>query len=101
MNLDKLTMSQLHGGQLELAETVGLEAYKKLVLRYSGSSIYIGKADEAARADRDEEIYKKFNGENQLELAHEYGLAKKTINDIIRREKEKEDSYQMMLFPED
>ena len=47
MNLDKLTMEQLHGNQREIAETIGIEAYRKLVERYGSSSIYIGKADEA------------------------------------------------------
>lgn len=98
MNLDKLTLDQLRGNQLELAETIGLEAYKKLVMKYRGSNIYIGKADDALRAERDEEIYSKFNGENYLALAHAYGLAEKTIRDIIRIQKEMENSRQMTLF---
>lgn len=98
MNLDRLTMEQLQGNQRELAETIGLEAYKKLVARYRGSNIYVGKADEALRASRDEEIYSRFNGENYLALAHEYGLAEKTIHDIIRMQREIENSHQMTLF---
>ena len=31
MNLDQLTLEQLHGNQRELAETIGIEAYKRLV----------------------------------------------------------------------
>lgn len=98
MNLDKLTMEQLHGNQREYAEVIGLEAYKKLVMKYGGSSIYIGKADDASRADRDEEIYRRFNGKNALALAHVYGLAEKTIRDIVRQQREIENSYQMTLF---
>lgn len=98
MNLDKLTLEQLHGNQLELAETIGLEAYKKLVMKYRGSNIYIGKADDVLRASRYEEIYRKFNGENYLALAHAYGLAEKTIHDIIRTQKELGNSRQMTLF---
>lgn len=98
MNLDKLTLDQLHGNQREIAETIGIEAYKKLVMKYRGSNIYIGKADDVLRASRDEEIYRKFNGENYLALAHAYGLAEKTIHDIIRAQKEIESSLQMTLF---
>lgn len=98
MNLDKLTMSQLHGNQLELAETIGIEAYRKLVEKYRGSNIYIGKAEDALRNSRDEEIYSRFNGENYLALAHAYGLSEKTIHDIIRTRREIENSKQMTLF---
>ena len=101
MNLDKLTMEQLHGNQLDIAETVGIEAYKKLVMKYRGSNIYIGKADKALRASRDEEIYGKFNGENYLALAHEYRLSDKTVHDIIRTQREIENSHQMTLFLDD
>ena len=34
-----------NGEQRELAEVIGLEAYKKLVERYGGSHVYINKAD--------------------------------------------------------
>ena len=43
MTLDKLTMEQLHGSQLEIAEVIGIEAYRKLVASYGGSSIYISR----------------------------------------------------------
>ncbi len=98
MNLDKLTLDQLHGNQREIAETIGIDAYRKLVIRYGSSSIYIGKADEAVRAERDEEIYKRFNGENCLALAHMFGVSEKTVREAIRRQNEIEESRQMLLF---
>ncbi len=101
MNLDKLTLEHLRGNQREIAETIGIEAYKKLVTRYRGSNIYVGKADDVLRASRDEEIYAKFNGENYLALAHAYGLAEKTVHDIIRTQNEKENAHQMTLFVEE
>lgn len=45
MNLDQLILEQLHGNQRELAETIGIEAYKRLVLKYGGGNIYICKPD--------------------------------------------------------
>ena len=39
--LDKLTLSDLDEDQRELAECVGLDAYKKLLKNYSGSSIVV------------------------------------------------------------
>ena len=41
MDIEKLTsMEQLRDDQKILAETIGLEAYKKLVVNYAGSFIY-------------------------------------------------------------
>lgn len=101
MNLDKLTMEQLHGNQREIAETIGIEAYRKLVERYGSSSIYIGKADEAVRAERDEEIYKRFNGENYLALAHTFGVSEKTVREAINRQNTIQESRQMTLILDD
>lgn len=101
MNLDKLTLDQLHGNQREIAETIGIEAYLKLVERYGSSSIYIGKADEAVRAERDKEIYKRFNGENYLALAHMYSVSEKTVREAIRRQNMIEESRQMTLILDD
>ncbi|MDE6599435.1 MAG: hypothetical protein K2K34_05075, partial [Oscillospiraceae bacterium] len=41
--LDKLTLGDLDEDQRELAECVGLEAYKKLLKNYAGSSITVLK----------------------------------------------------------
>ena len=101
MNPDKLTLDQLHGNQREIAETIGIEAYLKLVERYGSSSIYIGKADEAVRAERDKEIYKRFNGENYLALAHMFGVSEKTVREAIRRQDMIKESYQMTVFWDD
>ena len=75
MTLDKLTIEQLHGSQLEIAEVIGIEAYRKLVASYGGSSIYISKADSVMNGLRDAEIFRRFDGSNYLELAHAFNLA--------------------------
>ena len=42
MDIDKLTsVDQLRDDQKELAEIIGLDAYKKLVVNYAGSFLYI------------------------------------------------------------
>ena len=65
------------------------------------SSIYIGKADEAVRAERDEEIYKRFNGENYLALAHTFGVSEKTVREAINRQNTIQESRQMTLILDD
>ena len=94
MTLDKLTMEQLHGSQLEIAEVIGIEAYRKLVASYGGSSIYISKADSVMNA----EIFRRFDGSNYLELAHAFNLAENTIRDIIYRQSTDREAHQMTFF---
>ena len=86
MDIDKLTnIDQLHDdkSQLELAEVIGLDAYKKLVAYYGGSRVYVQKASSILKEVRDHEIRKKFNGWNYRHLAIEYGLSEATIRDIV------------------
>ena len=50
MDIEKLTsMEQLRDDQKILAETIGLEAYKKLVVNYAGSFIYVQKIDSVLK----------------------------------------------------
>lgn len=84
MDIDKLvSLDQLRDDQRELAEIIGLEAYKKLVYYYGGSPVYIQKVDSVLKDARDNEIREKFNGGNCLELAIEYNLAISTVRDIV------------------
>ncbi|MBR6242117.1 MAG: DNA-binding protein [Ruminococcus sp.] len=88
MDIDKLTdISQLREDQRELAELIGLEAYKKLVKNYAGSLLYIQKIDSVLRDLRDSEIREKFDGSNYRELAREYDLAEATVRDIVADKK--------------
>ena len=84
MNIDKLTnIDQLRDDQRELAEIIGLEAYKKLVVNYAGSFLYIQKIDSVLKDLRDDEIREKFDGGNYGDLAREYNLAEATVRDIV------------------
>lgn len=95
MRTDKIiSIYQLDGEQRELAEVIGLEAYKKLVERYGGSHIYINKADTITRNKRNSEIKEKFDGSNYRELAREYNLSEVTIRTIVH-----EKSCQMKSEP--
>ena len=81
--LDEITMEELEPEQQQLAECIGLEAYKKLVKNYAGSCIYICKPDTLTVNRRNEEIKRKFNGYNDRELAREYNLAEVSIRRIV------------------
>ena len=84
--LESLALDDLSGEQYDLAECIGLEAYKKLVYNYGGLSIYIYKLDTLFKSKRDKEIMKEFNGGNYRELALKYSLAENTIRQIVSGE---------------
>ncbi|MCM1271398.1 MAG: DNA-binding protein [Ruminococcus flavefaciens] len=84
MDIDKLTsIDQLRDDQKELAEVIGLEAYKRLIKHYGGNPLYIQKVDSVLKDIRDQEINEKFDGGNYKELAREYGICELTIRDIV------------------
>lgn len=84
MDIEKIiSLNQLSGDQRELAETVGLEAYRKLVANYGGMSIYINKPETILRDLRNTEICNSFNGFNYRELAKKYHLSEKTVREIV------------------
>jgi Mor family transcriptional regulator len=84
MDIDTRTsIDQLHGDQRELADVIGIEAYKKLVSQYAGSILYIQKLDSVLKDIRDREIKEKFDGANYRNLAREYSLAESTVRDIV------------------
>lgn len=82
MDIDDIKLDQLSGEQYELAELIGIEAYRKLVRCYGGGFIYICKADTIMKISRNDEICDKFNGYNYRELANEYNLSEKMIREI-------------------
>lgn len=86
MEIEKITsLEQLHGEQRELAEIIGLEAYKKLAVNYAGCTIYIQKPERAVKQSRDAEIIRKFDGGNYKQLAKEYGLSENAVRKIISK----------------
>jgi Mor family transcriptional regulator len=84
MDINKLiSLDQLRDDQRELAEVIGLEAYKKLINYYGGSLLYVQKVDSVLKDTRDKELNEKFDGANYKELAREYGISEMTIRDIV------------------
>ncbi len=82
--LDNLTLDNLDAEQRELAECIGMEAYKKLLKNYAGSPIRVRMPKTVTKPLRDDEIRNKFNGYNYRELAREYDLSESSIRNIVR-----------------
>lgn len=84
MDIEKLTsVDQLRDEQRELAEIIGLDAYKKLIRHYGGNQLYIQQADSVLKDVRDKELNEKFDGTNYRKLSIEYGISEMTIRDIV------------------
>lgn len=89
MDIDKLTgTEQLREDQRELADVIGLEAYKKLIRHYGGNQLYIQQVDSVLKDMRDKELNEKFDGSNYKELSREYGISEMTIREIVKEKRQ-------------
>lgn len=84
--LDELTLDDLDEEQRELADCIGIEAYKKLVTTYAGCPINIRMPYKLTIGHRNNRIRKEFNGYNFSELARRYSLTERQIRYIVADE---------------
>lgn len=84
--LEELTLEDLDEEQRELADCIGLDAYKKLVATYAGSSLNIRMPDKLTIKRRNNRMRKEFNGYNFSELARRYNLTERQIRYIVADE---------------
>ena len=84
--VNELTLDDLEGEQRALAECLGLEAYKRLLLMYAGSTFTVRMPDKITIPLRNKRIRREFNGYNWGELARKYNLHEKTIRNIVSGE---------------
>ncbi len=96
--MDNIKIQDLQGEQRQIAETIGLEAYLKLVKIYGGTNIYIAKIDKLLSIKRDMEIVKRFNGYNYKSLANQYRLSERAVREIINRENSRLLNQQLSFF---
>lgn len=84
--VNELTLDDLEGEQRALAECLGLEAYRRLLLMYAGSTFTVRMPDKITIPLRNKRIRSEFNGYNWGELARKYNLHEKTIRNIVSGE---------------
>lgn len=79
-----VTLDDLNEEQLQVVEVIGLEAYKRLIHYYAGTSIYIPKFSEIERRKRNEKIRIEYEKNADIKaLALKYGLSEIQIRTII------------------
>lgn len=72
-----------------IAETLGLDAAKKIIELCGGDSFYVPKAESVIRYVRDRRIYKEFKaGKRYRELARKYDLTTRHVRVIIKAQKD-------------
>ncbi len=85
--LEKITLDDLRGNERELAEVLGLEAFKSLVRVYGGTSrLYVPKADTVALPVRDALIRREYDGGNVPSLAAKWNLTERWIEKLVEEE---------------
>ncbi|MFV2030847.1 Mor transcription activator family protein [Neisseria sp. S1] len=67
------------------AKAVGDSVAKRMAREWGGQNIYIPQGVLWGIDERDLEIFEKFDGTNQRELAKEYGFSEQWIYRIIER----------------
>lgn len=86
---DEIGREDLEGDLQDVADTLGVDAAKKLLALFSGGTLYVPKVESVVRAIRDRRIYKAFNGDNFRDLAREYQLTTRQIRIIVREQRAK------------
>lgn len=84
--IQTITMEQLEGDALQLAETIGLDAFKKIVEIYGGSNaLYVPRFTKLRNEARDREIIREYlAGVKAKHLAHKYQISERRIHQIIK-----------------
>lgn len=92
MNMDdllkQLTIDDLHGDTRDLAETIGMEAFLKLIEVYGGTGrLYIPQASVLTIPIRDAQIREEYDGTNLLNICRKWGISEGTVRRIVRAKK--------------
>lgn len=81
--LDSLQMEDLNEEWQQIALIIGLGNTRKLLMEFSGCTIYVPKRDDIERERRNRRIRAEFNGYNFRTLARKYDLTEVTIRTIV------------------
>lgn len=87
--LGSIRLDDLEGDQRQLAETIGIEAYRELVKNYGGTHIYVPGHEGFYAVARNEQIRSEFDGYNFRALAQKYELTESSVRRIVEDIKDK------------
>lgn len=82
--LESLTIDDLQGETRELAEIIGMGAFRRLVSVYGGTGrMYIPQPDMLLIPVRDTKIREEYNGNNIYELCRKWDLSEGYVRKIV------------------
>lgn len=88
--LNQLRLEDLKGESCyQMAEAIGMEAFRKLVLAFGGTDPYIPKAESLILPVRNILINREYDGTNEFQLSRKWGVSERYIREIAK-EKVKE-----------
>ena len=82
--LNLITIDRLKDRNLEIAEVIGIEAFRKLLFYFGGAEFYVPKYEKILLPIRNELIKKEYRGNNANFLSHKYGLSERYIRSIVK-----------------
>lgn len=78
-------LREVAGMEASQADYLGYHIMRAIAEACGGAQVYIPKADAIERCERDEAIWRDFNGNNHRELARRYNVTEVHIYRIIKR----------------
>ena len=97
--LNELKLEDLQGEARELAETIGMDAFRRLVDVYGGTGrVYIPQADKLLIPIRDRLIRDEYNGSNVYALCKKWNLSEGYVRGIVREKTEQIQPFRFLTF---
>ncbi|SCH01759.1 Uncharacterized conserved protein [uncultured Clostridium sp.] len=81
--LDKVSLDDIPESFRELAEIIGIDAFKKLVINYGGTSMYVPVKESISRSVRDKILKDTFDG-NYKKSASTYRISESHVRRILK-----------------
>ncbi len=80
--LDYVKIEHLKGEQRELAELIGIEAYRKIVANYGGERVFISRIDSVIFSNKDELIRAALKREKESEICSAFHVTRRELERI-------------------
>lgn len=82
--LEVIKSEHLAPEQKELADLIGMDAYRKMMDIYGGEKIYIPKTEAIIKKHKNELIKAVFDGTNHQEIRKEFGVTMRELDRILQ-----------------
>ena len=81
--LEAIKPEHLAPEQKELADLIGMDAYRKMMDFYGGEKIYIPRTETVIKKNKNEIIKAVFDGTNHQEIRKQFGITMRELDRIL------------------